>query len=56
VLMILLAATNAAQPAPTLVSVTRIWDGGAHNAFTDLIRWRNRLDLIRFGGQVSYAG
>ncbi len=33
----------AVQPAPaTLVSVTRIWDGGAHNAFTDLIRWRNR--------------
>jgi hypothetical protein len=41
-MLILLAAAHAAQPAPTLVSVKRIWDGGAHNAFTDLIRWRNR--------------
>ena len=34
----------AASPAaaPTLVTVTRIWDAGAHNAFTDLIRWRGR--------------
>ena len=29
-------------PAPTLVTVAKIWDAGAHNAFTDLIRWRNR--------------
>ena len=44
VLLLLLAFANAAQPtpAPALVSVARIWDGGAHNAFTDLIRWRNR--------------
>jgi hypothetical protein len=27
---------------PTVVGVARIWDGGAHNAFTDLIRWRDR--------------
>jgi endonuclease/exonuclease/phosphatase family metal-dependent hydrolase len=32
----------AAPPAPTLVTVKRIWDAGAHNAFTDLIRWRGR--------------
>ncbi|MBD3292767.1 MAG: exo-alpha-sialidase, partial [Armatimonadia bacterium] len=24
-----------------LLSVDRIWDQGAHNAFTDLVRWRN---------------
>src|SRR5262249_2915636 len=24
---------------PQLVSVTKIWDKGPHNAFTDLIRW-----------------
>jgi endonuclease/exonuclease/phosphatase family metal-dependent hydrolase len=30
------------KPAPTLISATKIWDTGAHNAFTDLIRWRNR--------------
>jgi hypothetical protein len=40
-LLILAAFASAAQPspAPALVSVKRIWDGGAHNAFTDLIRW-----------------
>jgi len=42
VFLMLFAAANAAQTAPALVSVTRIWDGGVHNAFTDLIRWRNR--------------
>ena len=31
-----------AAPPPTLVSVARIWDAAAHNAFTDLIRWRGR--------------
>ena len=36
------AGTGQTAPAAALVSVTRIWDGGAHNAFTDLIRWRNR--------------
>jgi hypothetical protein len=33
-------ATAAA--APTLVRTARIWDAGAHNAFTDLIRWHDR--------------
>jgi endonuclease/exonuclease/phosphatase family metal-dependent hydrolase len=33
-------APSAAAPIP--VRVARIWDAGAHNAFTDLIRWRNR--------------
>jgi hypothetical protein len=44
VLLLLLAFTSATQPAPApaLISVARIWDAGAHNAFTDLIRWRNR--------------
>jgi hypothetical protein len=42
--LLLLAFTSSAQPAtaPALVRVARIWDAGAHNAFTDLIRWRNR--------------
>jgi hypothetical protein len=42
--LLLLWFANGAQtaPAPALVSVARIWDGGAHNAFTDLIRWRDR--------------
>ena len=39
-----LAIGHAAQstPSPEIVSVARIWDAGAHNAFTDLIRWRDR--------------
>ena len=39
-----LATGQTVQPSPsaTIVDVARIWDGGAHNAFTDLIRWRDR--------------
>src|SRR6185436_8915041 len=41
--LITLASVDARQlPPPALVSAARIWDAGAHNAFTDLIRWRNR--------------
>lgn len=50
--LILAAAMNTVQPpaAPSpspspglrVVSVTRIWDAGTHNAFTDLVRWRGR--------------
>jgi hypothetical protein len=35
-----LAPARAAEPE--LISVRKIWDRGAHNAFTDLIRWRGR--------------
>lgn len=31
---------TGAEPEP--VSVTKIWDAGPHNAFTDLIRWRGK--------------
>jgi hypothetical protein len=43
-LTLVLAMTTPLQrpPEPTLVGVARIWDAGAHNAFTDLIRWRGR--------------
>src|SRR5947208_12843684 len=34
------AATSAAEPE--IVSVAKIWDAGAHNAFTDLIRWHDK--------------
>ncbi|MEO5766376.1 MAG: endonuclease/exonuclease/phosphatase family protein, partial [Casimicrobiaceae bacterium] len=37
----LLAPPTRTAP-PTLVKVAKIWDEAAHNAFTDLIRWRNR--------------
>jgi hypothetical protein len=53
-----LALVDAAQPAPApvLVSVTRIWDGGAHNAFTDLIRWRNRWYCTFREGDAHVGG
>ena len=37
-----LAPMPARSAMPELVSVEKIWDRGAHNAFTDLIRWRNK--------------
>src|SRR5581483_1223456 len=33
-------SVHAAEPQ--IVSVTKIWDKGPHNAFTDLIRWRGQ--------------
>ena len=41
-LLALAIGGRRAAASPTVISVTRIWDGGAHNAFTDLIRWRDR--------------
>src|SRR3954468_19918988 len=38
----LLAPMSARSATVELVSVERIWDVGAHNAFTDLIRWRDK--------------
>src|SRR3954463_8785401 len=40
ILFLLPLAAIAAQPE--LVSVAKIWDAGAHNAFTDLIRWHDK--------------
>lgn len=31
------------RKTPELVTVKRIWDAGEHNAFTDLVRWRDRF-------------
>ncbi|MBA4150254.1 MAG: exo-alpha-sialidase [Verrucomicrobia bacterium] len=33
---------QASIPAPTLLSVEKIWDKGNHNAFTDLIRYNGK--------------
>jgi hypothetical protein len=55
-LLLLVGLVNAAQPAPALVSVTRIWDGGAHNAFTDLIRWHDRWYCMFREGDAHVGG
>ena len=34
--------TPAAAAEPQIVSVAKIWDQAPHNAFTDLIRWRDK--------------
>src|SRR5437879_5124436 len=36
-----LAAPAATASEPQIVSVAKIWDQAPHNAFTDLIRWRD---------------
>jgi len=38
-----LAQTESSAQAAEIVSVDKIWDAGKHNAFTDLIRWRNKF-------------
>ena len=57
-LLIALAFGHFGQtaPSPTIVSVTRIWDGGAHNAFTDLIRWRDRWYCTFREGDAHVGG
>ena len=57
-LLIALAAVHTGQsaPSPSIVSVTRIWDGGAHNAFTDLIRWRDRWYCTFREGDAHVGG
>src|SRR5688500_6575869 len=46
VLTLVIAGLAANLPAradgPQLVSVQKIWDRAPHNAFTDLVRWRDR--------------
>lgn len=42
-LLVLGVPVRAADaPAPQLMSVKKIWDAGKHNAFTDLVRFRDR--------------
>ncbi len=41
-LAVLLVPALAHAEGPELVSVEKIWDKGAHNAFTDLARWRDK--------------
>ena len=41
VVVVLPAGADAADPEPEIVSVRKIWDRAPHNAFTDLIRWRD---------------
>jgi len=39
--ILLIAATHASAAESEIVSITKIWNAGQHNAFTDLIRFRD---------------
>lgn len=53
-LLLPLAAVDAAEP----IEVRKIWDAAPHNAFTDLVRWKDRWwCTFREGtGHVNYPG
>ncbi|MGE3818972.1 MAG: hypothetical protein AB7I30_06015, partial [Isosphaeraceae bacterium] len=38
---VVLGQGQARADAPEILSVEKIWDAGAHNAFTDLVRWKD---------------
>src|SRR5262245_60092259 len=40
-LVLMLPTPHAEAADPELLSVAKIWDAGQHNAFTDLIRFRD---------------
>ena len=45
-----------AAPSPSIVSVARIWDAGARDAFTDLIRWRDHWYCTFREGDAHVGG
>ncbi len=51
-------AAGAAEPTLKLVEVTKIWDQAPHNAFTDLIRFKDRwyCSFREGAGHASGAG
>ncbi len=52
------AATPAAAAAadPELVSVVKIWDAGEHNAFTDLVRYRDEWFCVFRESEAHVGG
>ena len=46
----------APAAAPEVVSVEKVWDQGRHNAFTDLIRWRDKWYLTFREGDAHVGG
>jgi len=56
VLLAAAAAANAQTPKLKLVSVQKIWDRAGHNAFTDLIRFRDQWFCIFREGKGHAEG
>ena len=55
VMMVLCFSAVRAED-PRIVSVEKIWDQGLHNAFTDLIRFRERWFCTFREGERHAAG
>lgn len=51
-------AVGADEPkeSPKIISVAKIWDEGEHNAFTDLIRWRDRFYCVFRESEAHVGG
>ncbi len=56
VLLLAVWAGNAAAADPQIVSVRKIWDRAPHNAFTDLIRFRDRWYCVFREGERHGGG
>ena len=53
---VLLVASAAAGADPEIVSIVKVWDGGGHNAFTDLVRFGDRWFLTFREGDGHVGG
>ncbi len=57
IVLVLLAVDGiAAANEPRLVSVAKIWEQGAHNAFTDLLRWRGKWYCVFREAEAHVGG
>lgn len=54
--MVLTLTSITLAATPELASVRKIWDAGEHNAFTDLIRWDDRLWCVFREGEGHVGG
>jgi hypothetical protein len=50
-----LGASQQNSPKPELLDVRKIWDGAPHNAFTDLLRFKDRWFCVFREGQAHIA-
>jgi hypothetical protein len=55
-LAVLALASVAGAAGPEIVSVEKVWDGGGHNAFTDLVRFDSRFYLTFREGDGHVGG
>lgn len=54
--LVLFGSPEARGEGPRLIAVSKIWDQGKHNAFTDLARWRDRWYCVFREGDGHVGG